>query len=320
MSILFVTRHFSEGLFPLIVETAKQVPTTYVYFSNEENEFFKNGVEIKQLDESEPEKFNDLLAKIAPTSTIFSSAKLVDELRPQVNNIGVIVNEFVPTKVVSNFSFVFTFFSTLEQFYKGYVNVVKINPFIDMEKIENLRKQRISKIKEFSSVHSFTVFADELSDEFHNLIRVLDKLRSNGVNMSVNVITREQAITNLSHISFIKRPIEENKLLSLLSLSDISFFITQNVFDFVRAFSVGNPVVVSSRTFLFEYVWNGKNGFVISFEDERMIETVVKKAMDKLSSMTKRAQKDAMMFDVKQVAKNFLDQLTRKNLIEGIEI
>ncbi|MCD6483448.1 MAG: hypothetical protein J7K83_04250 [Candidatus Aenigmarchaeota archaeon] len=320
MSILFVTRHFSEGLFPLIVEIAKQIPVTYVYFSNEENEFVKNGVEIKQLDESKPEKFNDLLAKLSPSSAIFSSVKLVSELRPQANNIGVIVNEFVPTKVVANFNFVLTFFSTLEQFYKGYVDVVKISPFIDMEKIENLRKQRISKIKEFSSVHSFTIFADELSDEFHNLIRVLDRFRSNGANMSVNVITREQAITNLSHISFIKRPVEENKLLSLLSLSDISFFVTQNVFDFVRAFSVGNPVVVSSRTFLFEYVWNGKNGFVISFEDERIIETVVKKAMDKLSSMTKRAQKDAMTFDVKQVARDFLNQLARKNLIEGIEI
>ena len=67
-------------------------------------------------------------------------------------------------------------------------------------------------------------------------------------------------------------------------------------------------------------MWNGKNGFVISFEDERIIETVVKKAMDKLSSMTKRAQKDAMTFDVKQVARDFLNQLARKNLIEGIEI
>ena len=218
MSILFVTRHFSEGLFPLIVETAKQIPVTYVYFSNEENEFVKNGVEIKQLDESKPEKFNDLLAKLSPSSAIFSSVKLVSELRPQANNIGVIVNEFVPTKVVANFNFVLTFFSTLEQFYKGYVDVVKISPFIDMEKIENLRKQRISKIKEFSSVHSFTIFADELSDEFHNLIRVLDRFRSNGANMSVNVITREQAITNLSHISFIKRPVEENKLFLLLRM------------------------------------------------------------------------------------------------------
>lgn len=320
MSILFVSRNFSEDLFLLLEELAKTLPIRYVYMSENEREYFKSGVEIKQVNKENLEQINNYIENINSPLIIFSDVHLAKNFSGLSGKVGVMLDGFVSTKYVSKFDFIITFFSTLKQFYKDYTRVVKINPFVDLDRIKNLKEQRLWGVKGISKVYSFMIISHEISEELNNLLSVLEKIRNDGIDMSINVLTKEESLTHLSHISFIKNSIEESKFLSLLSLSDVSVFMDQNVFGFAKSYSLGVCPIVSSRTLLFEYIWNEKTGFVVPFDDKKIVEKSIKKCIEKLPIITRNIQKSSYVFDVKSVANDFINQLKKENLIEEIKV